>query len=288
MTEGVILRGIGGFYTVQEADGSLLTCRARGRFRLDGVTPTVGDNVLVRIEEPHGLMDTILPRKNLLTRPPVANVDTMILVITGSNPEPDLLLADKLLIQAQIAGANVLICINKCDISDEETVVSIAREYAAFPVASVSAKTGQGIHHLMPQLQSRICCLAGQSGVGKSTLINALVNGIHLATGEISGRIQRGKHTTREVELLPLPWGGLVADTPGFSVYELSAKLSKDLGSYYPEFERWTGECRFTRCLHDNEPDCAVKEAVQRGEIHQQRYTRYLTIMSELRNQKRK
>lgn len=285
--KGVILKGIGGFYTVAGEDGNLHVCKARGRFRLEGLVPCVGDEVLLRLDKANDFIDKILPRKNQLERPPIANIDVMILVMAATNPEPDFLLADKLLVQATRMNIRPYICINKCDIVEEEAVWAIAEQYSAYEIARISAKTGAGIKQVESFIKGSKCCLAGQSGVGKSKIINAISNGLDLKTGDISQRIQRGKHTTRHVELLQTANGGMVADTPGFSLFDITDVEEEKLAGYYPEFIPYLEKCKFSGCLHDSEPNCAVKEALKDGKIVQERYKRYLEILYEIRKQRK-
>jgi ribosome biogenesis GTPase / thiamine phosphate phosphatase len=284
---GTIIKGIGGFYTVADEDGNMHACKARGRFRLEKLTPLVGDEVLLRSEKSTDLIDKILPRRNQLDRPPIANIDVMILVMAAINPEPDFLLADKLLIQAARMNIKPYICINKCDIAEEEAVWAIAEQYAAYETARISAKTGAGIKQVESFMKGAICCLAGQSGVGKSKILNSVSGGLKLKTGDISERTQRGKHTTRHVELLRIANGGMVADTPGFSLFDITDIDDEEIAGYYPEFLPYLGKCKFTGCLHDSEPNCAVKEALRDGKIVHERYERYIEILYEVRKQRK-
>ncbi len=285
--KGIILKGVGGFYTVSGEDGSLHTCKARGRFRLEGLVPFVGDEVMLRTDKANDLIDQILPRRNQLDRPPIANIDVMILVIAATSPEPDFLLVDKLLIQAARMRIKPCICINKCEIAEEETVWSIAEQYSCYDIARISAKTGAGIRQLESYIKDAICCLAGQSGVGKSKIINCITSGDDMKTGDISQKIQRGRHTTRHVELLQTEGGGMVADTPGFSLFDITDVTEAELAGYYPEFRMHLGKCKFSGCLHDSEPSCAVKKALNDGKIVQERYKRYIEILHEIRKQRK-
>ncbi len=284
--QGIIIKGVGGFYEVQ-AEGVLHTCRARGKFRRDGLTPLPGDQVEFSpgSGEELGFVDKILPRRNALKRPAVANVDTLVLVTAAASPEPDLRLVDKLLVAARPLDMAVLLVINKCDLAPAAAVQAIAAEYAGAvsAVLPMSAKTGLGRDALLERLAGRRCCLAGQSGVGKSSILNCLFPDRNLETGSVSHKTERGRHTTRHAELLPMPGGGLVADTPGFSLMEVEPMDPALLPSCWPEFAPFASECRFSGCLHDAEPGCAVKQAVASGAIPAGRHARYREILSETR-----
>jgi ribosome biogenesis GTPase / thiamine phosphate phosphatase len=285
--QGRIIKGVGGFYEVLSGT-SIFTCRARGKFRRDKLTPTIGDNVEFTPGngEELGFVDGILPRRNALKRPPVANVDTLVLVTSAGNPEPDLLLLDKLLAAAASLDMEKLLVINKCDTAEEATLQAMAAQYtkAVSAVLFLSAKSGRGREQLLERLQGRCSCFAGQSGVGKSSLLNCLFpDSKALETGSVSEKSMRGKHTTRHVELLPIPGGGEVADTPGFSLLEVDEMEPAELPGRYPEFEPYTGQCRFAGCLHDSEPGCAVKAAVALGHIPPERMQRYKEILKEIR-----
>lgn len=282
--QGRIIKGVGGFYEI-EAGGRLYTCRARGKFRREGLTPLPGDFVEFSPGEGEelGFVGIILPRRNALKRPAVANVDTLVLVTSARDPEPDLILLDKLLLSARTLGVDIHLVINKCDLSPPDAVAAVAVQYAS-AVASVlpmSAANGLGRDELLTRLAGRCSCLAGQSGVGKSSILNSLFPERELATGELSEKTARGRHTTRHVELLPIPGGGDVADTPGFSLLEVEPMEPADLPGLYPEFTAYGGQCRFNGCLHDSEPGCAVKDAVREGKIPAGRWERYREILKE-------
>jgi len=280
---GRIIRGVGGLYTVRGEDGQAHVLRARGRFRREGLTPLVGDLALFSPGqgEEHGWLDEILPRKTESVRPPAANLSLMLLVI-APEPAPDLLLIDRLLVFAQQSGYGAVVCVNKCDL-EAGLADALQKAYApsGFSVLGVSALTGEGLSALGEKMRGELCCLAGQSAVGKSTLLNALC-GLDLKTGELSERIRRGKHTTRHAELLEAN-GFSVLDTPGFSLLSLSAMEPERLARYYPEYEALAPNCRFQPCLHDREPGCAVRAAVDRGELDEKRYERYRLLLSEVR-----
>lgn len=281
---GKIIKGVGGFYEVL-SEGSVYTCRARGRFRREGTTPYVGDEVEFSpgAGEELGFVGRILPRRNALKRPPIANVDTLVLVTSAADPEPDLLLLDKLLVAASGIGLELILAVNKCDLAGPAAIDLIARQYAGAVsrVLAMSAASGLGREELLECLKGNCSCLAGQSGVGKSSILNCLFPGRDLETGGVSEKIGRGRHTTRHVELLLTPGGGTVADTPGFSLMEVEEMEPSELPLRYPEFAEYRGQCRFSGCLHDAEPGCAVKQAAADGRIPPERLTRYREILRE-------
>ena len=277
MLTGTIVKGIGGFYYVKTEEG-LIECRARGRFRRAGESPMVGDRVrIVRMAEDaqKGSVDAILPRKNMFIRPPVANIDQLIITIAAANPEPNLLLADQLAVTAEAMGVRPVICVNKLDLNEEgaQTIAGIYQK-AGYPVLLVSAREDVGTEQLKAVLQDKITALAGNSGVGKSSLLNCL-NSLELETGDVSRKTQRGRHTTRHTELFELPFGGYVFDTPGFSSYAAEGLRPEEMASLFPEIAKAEGGCRFSGCAHVAEPGCSVKEAVGRGEIAPSRYENY-------------
>ena len=285
--QGRIIKGIGGFYDVLLNGGETVTCKARGRFRNVGVTPMVGD--LVEISRPEtgfASLDEILPRANALLRPPVSNIDLLVIVLSAGVPKPDLLLADKLLVQALTLKIEPLLVLNKIDDAKQEIADEFLSDYAAFSTLLVSSRTGEGLDALSAALENHVSCFAGQSAVGKSSLLNALFPELSLETGELSKHTERGKHTTRQAELWPFP-GGAVLDTPGFSLFEMSELSQEALNACYPEFAQATGECRFTGCRHNSEPDCAVKALLKSGKLAKGRYARYLEIQKEI-EEKRK
>jgi ribosome biogenesis GTPase / thiamine phosphate phosphatase len=284
--QGRIIKGVGGFYEVLSG-GTLHTCRARGKFRRDRVTPLPGDDVEFTpgSGEELGSVDKVLPRRNVLRRPAVANVDTLVLVTSARDPEPDLLLLDKLLISAAGLGMEVLLAINKCDLAEPGAVDALAKQYAGAVsvVLAVSAATGLGREALFERLAGRCTCFAGQSGVGKTSILNCLFPEKDLQTGGISEKTSRGRHTTRHTELLMIPGGGEVVDTPGFSLMEMDSMDPAELPGWIPEFTPYNGQCRFDGCMHVSEPGCAVKAAAQAGLIPQGRMERYRAILLEMR-----
>ena len=284
MRQGTLVRGFGGFYTVRDAEGQEFTLRCKKKFRRLGLSPLVGDEVLFTPGEgeEHGWLEEILPRSSQCLRPPVANV-SLLLIVVAPVPEPDLLLVDRMMVRARAQGMDMLLVVNKCDL-DEGLAQELSAQYAGaqVPVYAVSAESGQGLATLRERMGGRLCCLTGQSGVGKSTLLNALL-GLSLETGEISRKIQRGKNTTRHAELL-VKDGLRVLDTAGFSLLELDGGMEPvTLKEYYPEFAEYEGKCRFEPCYHDREPGCAVTAACGEGAIHPQRLARYRALLTEVR-----
>ena len=284
--EGIIVKGIGGFYYVETTDG-IYECKARGLFRKQKMTPTAGDRCIISaMPDMTGYIEEICPRKNAFIRPPVANVDKMFIVCAASTPEPLPILIDKLTVVALKEGAEPTIIINKMDISTKQTEL-LADTYrkAGFNVHTVSAESGEGIEQINKEISNKISVFAGCSGVGKSSILNRLLPDLNQKIGDVSEKIKRGKHTTREVSLIKLPGGGYIADTPGFSeleIAELTDARQEELFTYFPEIERHSGNCNFRDCRHINEPGCSVKKALEDGEIALSRYESYKEIFKQL------
>ena len=278
------MRGMGGFYTVVDAQGEQFTLRCKKKFRRMHVSPLVGDEVMFTPgeDEEHGWLEEILPRSRVCIRPPVANV-SLLLISVSPTPAPDMLLIDRLMVRARMQNMKMLLVVTKGDLDD--TLADTLREQYAgadVPVYPVCARTGEGLDALREAMRGELCCMAGQSGVGKSTLLNALLD-LDLETGEISQKIQRGKNTTRHAELL-LKDGLRVLDTAGFSLLELDGGMDPiTLKDYYPEFAEHEGACRFTPCYHDREPGCAVTAACEEGKIHPERLARYRELLAEVK-----
>lgn len=281
--QGIILRGIGGFYYAMDDEGTVHTLRAQGKIRRERMKPKVGDRVEITPGEgeDHGWIHHILPRANDLVRPPVANIDLIVIVVAAASPDPDLMMADRLMMNARRAGIDVRLVINKCDLAPE-MAAEIARQYRGAEVEPImiSAQTGEGIDALRECLKGRIHALAGQSGAGKSTTINALY-GLNQETGDLSRKIERGKNTTRHCELIPVSDGGMVLDTPGFSLLETELFEPIEVKDSYPEFRLYEGQCFFQPCYHSTEPRCAVRDAVAEGDIDQKRHERYSALLDE-------
>lgn len=291
IVKGIILSVVAGYYFV-EAQGRTILCRGRGKLRQGGISPLAGDNVEISIGEgQEGSVERILPRRNQLRRPAVANVDAVLMVIAPQDPSPDLGMVDRLLAVLALQGIQGIICVNKSDL-DWDKAQELAAIYAdaGYTTVICSAQTGDAMDDLNRIIGDQIVVLAGQSGVGKSEITAAIAVGeldIPIQIGSISAKIGRGKHTTRQVSLLPLAGGGKVADTPGFSILELDMD-SRELHRVYPEFVRLAQGCQFSPCLHIHEPVCAVKEHLARGEINPQRYDNYLSIYQELKEKEAK
>ena len=278
------MRGMGGFYTVVDAQGEQFTLRCKKKFRRMHISPLVGDEVLFTPGEgeEHGWLEEILPRSSECIRPPVANV-SLLLISVSPTPAPDMLLIDRLMVRARMQNMKMLLVVTKGDL-DDTLADTLRAQYAGadVPVYPVCARTGEGLEALREAMRGELCCMAGQSGVGKSTLLNALLD-LDLETGEISQKIQRGKNTTRLAELL-LKDGLRVLDTAGFSLLELDGGMDPiTLKDYYPEFAEHEGACRFTPCYHDREPGCAVTAACEEGEIHPERLARYRELLAEVK-----
>ncbi|HHT62787.1 MAG: ribosome small subunit-dependent GTPase A [Bacillota bacterium] len=284
MQEGILIKGYGGFYYVKIGK-KLWECSLRGKFRRLKQSIIIGDRVLVRVlDENKGVIEEILPRTNELNRPAIANVEQVLITFALKNPDPDFLLLDRMLLMARQKDLPAVIFFNKADLAGEETVSDIVNIYekAGYPVIPCSVKTGLGLDRVRFILKDKISVFTGPSGAGKSSILNAIQQGLSLKTGEVSQKIGRGRHTTRHVELLELDFGGLVADTPGFSVLEMPPVPREELDSFFPEMEEYAFQCRFSSCLHDREPDCAVKEAVKQGLIDPGRHQRYLIFLKEV------
>lgn len=277
MTEGVIRKALSGFYYVQCGD-TLVTCRARGKFRHKKISPLVGDRVAVTVQpDGSGALDEILPRTNSFQRPAVANVDQLVIIASGAIPVTDPFLIDRIAALAERKGCEPILCINKWDLVPAEELYAIYQK-VGYHVLKVSAVTGQGIEELRTLLAGKTSAFTGNSGVGKSSILNALDPQFGLATGEISEKLGRGRHTTRHVELFPVS-GGLIADTPGFSSFEDDELLEKDqLADAFREFRPYLGICRFVGCAHCKEKGCAVLAALDRGEIPPSRHRSYMRL----------
>ena len=279
MPEGVIIKALSGFYYVR-TDSETVECRARGRFRLDGTSPLVGDRVIISLDaQGKGRVDKVLERKNFFIRPAVANIDLLVAVASEVEPVTDPFLIDRVTTTAEHNGCEVLICVNKSDATTSHRIRDI---YAATPYTLIetSAVTGEGIECLAKYIKGKVCAFSGNSGVGKSSILNALEPELGLKTGEVSEKLGRGKHTTRHVEIFPVA-GGYCADTPGFASFDVEQMppIPKDeLQFAFPEFEPYIGSCRFDDCAHIKEPDCAVREALANGSISASRYESYCRL----------
>ncbi len=289
MVKGIILKGIAGFYYVKTEDG-LYECKARGKFKNKKLTPLVGDRVEILPEnEEKATIEVIEKRKNELLRPSVSNVDQAIIVFAAAKPDPNIILLDKMIVLAISSHLEPILCINKVDLIASEKLQNLIEPYerAGFQVITTSTKRGDGLEDLKTVVKEKITVFAGPSGVGKSSLLNQVQEGLVLQTGEISEKIKRGKHTTRHSELIELLNGGWVVDTPGFTSLELDYLDASALRDYFPEFDAFLGQCRFDDCAHINEPGCQVLEAVSSGEICRIRYESYQYMYQELKKARR-
>lgn len=290
MSEGKIIKALSGFYYVLD-EGKVIQCRGRGVFRKKNVTPLVGDYVVFQSEnDTEGYIMEIKPRKNELVRPPIANIDQAILVFSAARPDFSPLLLDRFLSVIEANDISPVICITKMDLLSAEEKEKMdwyidGYRSIGYQVFQLSAMTGEGVKQLHSLIESKTSVLAGQSGVGKSSLLNSLHPLLDIKTADISDHLGRGKHTTRHVELLQIE-GGLVADTPGFSSLEFPEMEVEDLPFSFPEIQEYGANCRFRGCLHINEPGCAVKQAVETGEIRPYRYEHYQVFYEEIKNRK--
>ncbi len=282
MTEkaaGRIVRSISGFYDVRTASGTV-TCRARGILRREGSSPLTGDLVEITLEKGKGMVERILPRKNSFVRPAVANIDALVIFASNVNPVTEPFLIDRV---AAIAGNQevpVYLCVNKCDMDPARELARIY-EHAGFPVIRTSAETGEGVERLRQLLKGKLTAFTGNSGVGKSSILNRLCPELELPTGEVSDKLGRGRHTTRHVELYALDETTYVADTPGFSSFDtdqMDVILKENLQYAFPDFAPWLGRCQFHDCTHRREPGCAVHAALEEGSLEKTRYESYCKL----------
>ena len=283
---GRIRKALSGFYYVDTADGEL-RCKARGKFRRDGVSPLVGDRVeCTPLGGGEGVVEAILPRRNAFDRPAVANIDQLVLIASEAIPQTEPFLIDRMTAVAALRGCDVLVCVNKCDLAPGEALRDRYTR-AGYPVVCTSAVTGEGIETLAAALSGKLSAFTGNSGVGKSSLLNALDPAFQLKVGEVSQALGRGKHTTRHVELYRLANGAEIIDTPGFSSFEtdsLGLALKEHLPETFPDFAPYLGDCRFAGCTHTREKGCSVLEAVRAGRIVPGRHESYLRLYEELKD----
>lgn len=294
--EGKIVKGIAGFYYVNcltETGEKLYECRAKGIFRKDKIKPLVGDNVVIQVtseEKGLGNIQGILPRKNRLIRPEVANIDQALIIFAMAEPQPNLNLLDRFLVMMEMQGIDTAICFNKLDIvtKEEEFCLLAAYEKCASEVLFVSSRENVGMDQIRRLLEGRTSVLAGPSGVGKSSILNQIYPEAASLTGEVSEKIGRGKHTTRHSELFCVGEGTYLFDTPGFSSLRVPEMEKEELKNYFTEFAPYEGGCRFMGCTHTHEPDCRVKEALGQGQISPVRYENYVQMYEELKEWERR
>jgi len=285
MENGIIIKSLSGFYDVETAEGTV-RCEARGRFRHLGIKPVVGDMVALEATEPGcGVINAVLPRKNVFARPAVANVDQIVFVVSEVLPVTDTTVLDRMIAMAEKAGVEPVICVNKCDVADGERLRDIYTR-AGFTVYAVSAATGDGVEALKRCLAGRISAFAGDTGVGKSSLLNRLLTDAALKTGAVSEKLGRGRHTTRHVELYHIDGGGLAADTPGFASFDEESfqPEAEEVERLFREFAPYLGACRFVGCAHTKEQGCAVLAAVEAGAIPASRHKSYVQLYQEAKS----
>ena len=290
MIEGIITKGVGGNYYV-DIGHKIIECRARGLFRLKNIKPLVGDKVLIRIteeDEETGYIEEIKERTNEIKRPTVANAQQLLIIFAVKNPEPSFLLLDKLLIAAEVNNLKPVICFNKADLADEEQKENIRNilKNTGYKIIFTSKYNEDSLIELKNILKDKLNVFSGPSGVGKSSIMNAVQPDFILKTGEISEKLKRGKHTTRHAEIYKLSIGGYAVDTPGFSSFELEGIDEYSLKNYYPEIVKYDEGCKFLDCLHYKEPNCAIKEAVNNNLISKERYNNYIKLLEQIKSNK--
>ena len=287
--KGIVVKGIAGFYYVKAGD-EVHQCKARGIFKKDGIKVAVGDIVNIELNEgSDALITEIEERKNSFIRPPIVNVDCMVVVFAAAEPEPSFPVIDRFLVMAEKSSTDIIICVNKRDLASEERIEKLKKIYEPlYPMVFVSGLNGDGIEELKSMLTGKKCALAGPSGVGKSTILNALEPRVAVETGAISDKTKRGKHTTRHVEIFDTKFGAMIYDTPGFTSFEVLEADEDELAHYYPEMQEYLGQCRYDNCRHMKEPECAVRDALAEGKISKSRYRSYEEQINEIREKGKK
>ena len=290
--QGKIIKGIAGFYYIYAENDEVYECKAKGIFRKDNRKPLVGDNVEIEVldeQEKEGSGTAILPRKNSLIRPAVANVDQAFVIFAMENPKPNFMLLDRFLIMMEKENVPAVICFNKKDLATEEELEFLYETYKScgYQVILSSTFNGEGLEEIREILKGKTTVVAGPSGVGKSSITNALQENVQMETGEISKKLKRGKHTTRHSQVIPVGKDTYLMDTPGFSSLYLTDIEEQELKDYFPEFREYEDQCRFQGCRHIHEPGCAVKEALNNHKISSLRYEDYLGLHEEIKEKRR-
>ena len=290
--QGKIIKGIAGFYYIYAEDHEIYECKAKGIFRKENQKPLVGDNVEIEvldIQEKEGSVTAILPRRNSLIRPAVANVDQAFVIFAMENPKPNFMLLDRFLIMMEKQDIPAVVCFNKKDLADSSELEFLYETYTGcgYRVILSSTFQGDGLDEIRQVLKGKTTVVAGPSGVGKSSITNALQENVKMETGEISKKLKRGKHTTRHSQVIPVGEDTYLMDTPGFSSLYLTDMEEQELKDYFPEFRKYEGQCRFQGCRHIHEPGCAVKEALENHKISSLRYEDYLGLYEELKEKRR-
>ena len=290
--QGKIIKGIAGFYYIYAENDEVYECKAKGIFRKDNRKPLVGDNVEIEVldeQEKEGSVTAILPRKNSLIRPAVANVDQAFVIFAMENPKPNFMLLDRFLIMMEKENVPAVICFNKKDLATEEELEFLYETYKScgYQVILSSTFNGEGLEEIREILKGKTTVVAGPSGVGKSSITNALLENVQMETGEISKKLKRGKHTTRHSQVIPVGKDTYLMDTPGFSSLYLTDIEEQELKDYFPEFREYEDQCRFQGCRHIHEPGCAVKEALNNHKISSLRYEDYLGLHEEIKEKRR-
>ncbi|SHJ04487.1 ribosome small subunit-dependent GTPase A [Lutispora thermophila] len=289
MISGTIIKGIGGFYYVDTGE-HVYECRARGRFRKDKIIPLVGDIVDIEINDSskQGYILNIHERRNQLQRPLVANIDQVIIVFAIKRPDINIGLLEKFLVYSEYVGVNVVVCLNKIDLDENNEVQPIIDMLSSVPYDYIctSSLKNIGIDELKNKLKGKVSVFAGPSGAGKSSLLNSISPGLSLKTGDLSRKTERGTHTTRHAELIKLISGGMVVDTPGFTSFDLVDIKEEELQYLFPEFQKHVN-CRYPSCMHYKEPECGVKKALEKGNINPMRYEHYIQMLCDLMKNRR-
>ena len=288
---GTIIRGIGGFYQV-DTGNEIVECRARGIFRKQNIRPCVGDEVMIErtedTEEVTGVITSITERKNHFLRPPVANIDQFIVVCALADPDPNYIVLDRFLLAAERESVDIVICFTKKDIAEESVMANVKEIYHnVYPLIFLDARDHENVKDIIPYLFDKKSALAGPSGAGKSTILNTLRRDSGVKTGTVSEKTGRGRHTTRHVELFRMDFGGMVFDTPGFTSFDIPDIQPEELAELYPDLYRYAGNCRFKGCLHDREPECGVRTAMENGAVHPLRYQSYTEQLELLKNNRK-